>query len=76
MFKWVTNQIHSGFVFFLVFQNCFHLSPILLRKQKKEKNKLLVTKCQHNIRLTYFAILLPQMKIPGGQSPGSWLLHI
>lgn len=43
------------------------------QKKKKEGNKLLATKCQQNIRLTYFAILLPLMEILGGQSPGSWL---
>lgn len=35
-----------------------------------------MTKCQQSIRLTYFAISLPQLKILGGQSPGNWLSNM
>lgn len=42
------------------------------KKERKEKQAV-VTKCQQSIRLTYFAISLPQMKTFSGQSPGNQL---
>lgn len=41
----------------------------------KKKTKLFIAKCHQNIKLTSFAILLPQIKILGDQSPSSWLSY-